>query len=436
MRKKLNNGNMTLMREGWTALALFMVVVMLFAAPTWAQENDAAAADATAVEGDVVVDDIPPEPEEPEEAPRVRIDRYDTSVQIFSGLTVRENEVYRDAVVILGPLTVHGEVEGDAVAVGGPVEVTGTVGGELVSVGGNVTLGPDAEVGQLVNIGGDLDKHQDAVVHDEIQNVGSGFSIEIDGDDIEIGTDDIGRRVREHVHERVRSPFYRIAKFFGGLAWKLVSFAFLVFLLAVAAVLAPKLLDRAESKLQDEGWKAALAGFLAVIGFVPALIAGTLLLVITIVGIFLIPIFVPLVALAFVAALVVGFAASAQAVGSLVASRFNWNAESRFVRIALGAAALYVIGFIGWMLGMMPFMGPVAWLMKLVGGVIVAIAWITGLGALLLAAFDPPQGNAQSPAQTLAQPAPPPVPDFDDDSSSADDQTPALGGETGGQEAE
>ncbi len=357
------------------------------------------------------------EPEAPDEPATVRINRHDTSVQIFSGLTVKENEIYNEAVAILGPLNVYGIVKGDAVAVGGPVEVTGKVGGELVSIGGPVHLGPEAEVGKLVNIGGTLDQDEGAVIHGAIQEIGgSGFSIEIDGDKIKFGDDEIEERISERIHERLdrvherRGRGYRkTARFFGGLAWSLVSMALLLFLLAVAAVLAPRLIDRAEVKTRIDPWKSAVAGFLALVGFVPAMVAGIIFLVISVVGILLIPVFVPLMLLALVAGVIVGFAAVAQRVGGLVSGRFGWS-FGRVPTIAVGAIAIYAIWLIGKLLSWIPILG---WGTELIGCLIVIIAWTVGLGALLLAAFDPPRGDDEVGGATddeplVSTPAPPP----------------------------
>lgn len=354
---------------------------------------------------------IPAAPEEPDR-PRARVHRYDTSVQIFSGLTVEENEIYEEAVAIMGPLNIYGTVSGDAVAVGGPVEVTGTVGGELVSIGGPVYLGPTARVGRLVNVGGSLTKDEGAVVEDAIEDHGtSGFSINISDGGVRIDEDarDEADRDRDRDAERRRSRrhavgvYQDIGDFVAGVISNFVLLMLLVFVLAVAAVLAPKLIDRTVVKLTTDPWKAAVAGVLAEIGFLPALVAGCIFLVISIVGIFLLPAFVPLMFLALAVAFVLGFASVSQYVGALVADRFEWSLPGRVPRIALGAVALHLIWLLGWLLGLLPgVLEALGWGTWIIGGLIVFIAWTTGLGALLLAAFDPPR------AESVAEQAPPP----------------------------
>lgn len=356
----------------------------------------------------------PIEPVEPAEAPR-RVNRYDTSVQIFSGLTVHEDEIYEEAVAIMGPLTVHGTVEGDAVAIGGPVEITGTVGGELVSVGGPVHLASTARVNKLVNVGGKLSKAEGAIVEDSIaDHGGAGFSIDLSGHGVEI-RDDEGDHVHAERDSGVRRRsrvFDSVTDFIGGLAWRAVALSLLLFALAVAAVLAPALIDRTSDKLVQDPWKATAAGLLTEIGFLPALVAGCIFLAISIVGLFLLPVFIPLMLLALLAAFIVGFAAVAQRIGRLIADRFEWDLSGRVTQIAVGVAGLYAICFLGWLLGALP--GPFGILATgtwVIGFLILCLAWTTGLGALLLAAFDPPQPQAvteQSP------PPPPTLPDEDE----------------------
>ena len=412
-----------------------LVLVMPLAAS--AQESPEVDADTTAADtaqapaespvpiaetGDLVVEEVEVEaPPEPVEPARPRINRYDTSVQIFSGLTVDADEVYEEAVAIMGPLTIHGVVEGDAVAIGGPVEVSGVVEGELVSIGGPVHLTETAHVGRLVNVGGKLTREEGSVVEDAIEDhASSGFSINIEDGGVHIESDDDRERTRGRVHrnhrEYARVGFYeRAGEFFAAMIGNLVALALLIFMLAVAAVLAPRLIDRTRIKLATDPWKAAVAGVLTEIGFLPALIAGCIFLAISIVGILLLPAFIPLMFLALMAAALVGFAAVSQHVGEMVVNRFEWNLPGRVPTIAVGAVALHIMWWLGFVLGLLP--GPLSMIGVLtvaVGVVISFIAWTTGLGALLLAAFDPPA------AVESTQPPPPPLPVIDEDEPTAD----------------
>jgi uncharacterized RDD family membrane protein YckC len=88
-------------------------------------------------------------------AQSVRIDSDDffrigrrNVVRLWQDFVLRQGEVARDVIVILGSTTIAGSVEGDVVAVLGPVnlESTAAVEGSLVVVGGNATISDGAQI--------------------------------------------------------------------------------------------------------------------------------------------------------------------------------------------------------------------------------------------------------------------------------------------------
>ena len=77
-----------------------------------------------------------------------------------------------EAVAVLGNMTVNGEVGGEVVTVLGDVTVNGEVGGEVVTVLGDVTLGETAIIhGDLITIGGHLNRAAGAVVNGNVQEI-------------------------------------------------------------------------------------------------------------------------------------------------------------------------------------------------------------------------------------------------------------------------
>ncbi len=58
----------------------------------------------------------------------------------------RGENVFGNAVAVMGPTTVDGSVDGNAVAVMGRTTINGTVRGNAVAVLGNLTLGPKSHV--------------------------------------------------------------------------------------------------------------------------------------------------------------------------------------------------------------------------------------------------------------------------------------------------
>ena len=72
----------------------------------------------------------------------------DRSFVVFTGrLDVAAGEVFQDAVIFDGDVTVDGDVLGDVVAFNGDVTVSGTVGGNVMALSGRVTLTTGAQIG-------------------------------------------------------------------------------------------------------------------------------------------------------------------------------------------------------------------------------------------------------------------------------------------------
>lgn len=78
------------------------------------------------------------------------------------------NETSQEMVTILGNAIVDGHVQGECVTILGNVTVNGRVDGELVCILGQVTLGPHAEIhGEVIAVGGRIDSAPGAVIHGE-----------------------------------------------------------------------------------------------------------------------------------------------------------------------------------------------------------------------------------------------------------------------------
>ncbi|MGH8289696.1 MAG: RDD family protein [Steroidobacteraceae bacterium] len=85
-------------------------------------------------------------------------------VSVF-GSTIANGDVSDSAVAVLGDLSVNGHVSQEAVAVLGDVYINGKVDGDVTAVLGSVTLGPQAVInGQLTEVLGTLHQSPTAVV--------------------------------------------------------------------------------------------------------------------------------------------------------------------------------------------------------------------------------------------------------------------------------
>jgi hypothetical protein len=226
----------------------------------------------------------------------------------------------------------------DAVAVGGSVYVEGIVDGDAVAVGGTVHLGENAVVhGDAVTIGGSVVEAEGAMIYGTTVDVSS-----INFDDIFDGKD-------------FMNGFHGIPR---GLRFiPLIGLFALVLLLTI---LMPKELGKVATIVKNEPVIMFLYGLLGVILIVPI----ALMLVISIIGIALIPIEM----LAVFLASLIGYIAVAIIIGKKILRALKNDDPNIILSAVLGVLLL-------WLVGLIPF----------AGGFVKGIACITGLGAVIIA---------------------------------------------------
>ncbi|RMF11166.1 MAG: hypothetical protein D6762_00005 [Candidatus Neomarinimicrobiota bacterium] len=224
------------------------------------------------------------------------------------------------------------------ISIGGDVQIFGEITESAVSFGGDVYLGPSARVqGDVVSIGGHIYPEPGA---------------EIDGDLVEMSP-------FHWRHHFGFSPFYP-----GPLHY--LAFLPLIGFLAVGILLAllfPETFVTLGNRLEVEPGKALLYGLGQSLFFVPVLI----FLVITIVGIALIPI----VVVAVVLAGFLGYFISASLVGRRLLQGLHQSQSSLLIQVVLGLLLLAVLGWV-------PFLG----------GLIKALAFLLGFGVVGMAVLD------------------------------------------------
>ncbi len=226
----------------------------------------------------------------------------------------------------------------DAVSIGGSVYVDGIVDGDAVAVGGTIHLGEDAIIhGDAVTVGGSIEESESSMIYGSTVDVTS-FDFEGIFDDINIFDG----------HRRIPRGL------------KFIPLIGLIALVLLLTVLIPRELGTVASKIKNEPVIMFLWGLLGIILIVPLAV----MLLISIVGIALIPIEI----LAIFLASVIGYIAVATILGKNLLRALKNNNPSVIVSAVLGILIL-------WLLGLIPFFG---WIIKMV-------AWITGFGAVIVA---------------------------------------------------
>ncbi|HJN46354.1 MAG: hypothetical protein CL477_14380 [Acidobacteria bacterium] len=303
--------------------------------------------------------------------------------------------VYRD-IVRVGRrvhVAVDEQVRGDVVVIGGSLRVDGEVRGEITVIGGSAEFGPEAIARREVNIiGGRLTNEPGARFLRGVNDVSF--------DMIDFDFSDFGGFPRIRLPRPSRQVFRSL-----DLVGTLVRFAFFGLLGSVVLLVAAGSSERVARRVALEPVKAGFVGFLAQLLFVPLLVTGILLLVVTIIGIPLL-VLVPVVLVAALLVMVLGFTGVAQGVGQLFGGGAGHSQRSAFVLLWLGLVIVMAPTLFGEVLGLMggPF-GFFAVMLGITGFVVEYVAWTTGMGAVILNRFD-----GASPAGPDVPP--PPVPEL------------------------
>lgn len=261
-------------------------------------------------------------------------------VNIGGSVHILPNEVVKDAVAIGGSLHVEGTVTGDAVCIGGSLSIssTGEVYGDTVCIGGSIKIDPNAKLyGERVSIG-------------TIRGIDFGKFF--------------GQKVTHH-------RFFPFRYLFFITLFNIIYFCATI----LAIVLVPERIQLISDTIYQVPGKSFATGIAAAILFIPLL----LFLLITCIGIPLIPVAIIVAIIAWL----LGYASIALLIGTRF---FHSKSQTLFWIALLGVLVLVIIKYI-------PFIG---WLL-------VFIFELTGFGGVILTKFGKPK-------KILPVPPVPPVP--------------------------
>lgn len=387
----------------WMALALATLVSSV---------SIAAAQDSTAA------DDLAREVEE-------QLDRIDSNAEELGARTSAESaagneelweeyQQYRDMagdeqhaaerVEIGGSIVVkEGEaIDGDVVAVGGRVDVYGRIGGDVVAIGGDVELHDGAVVeGDAVSVGGRVVSDGTAIV--EGQRVSVDLGIPFTGMGWGFG---IPHRERP-----------RLLSFGFSLAWMIAAVIFSVIFYAVSG----KRLEVVSRRVDAEPGQSFLIGLLAAFGTPFGLLISIILLAVTVIGIFLLPILVIALVLMWTGAFVAVSLAVGRRLANARASTDDLTpSHSPYQQLVIGVLVLYAPALFASILGIDgSFLRPFSVVFGVLGKFVLIFATVLGYGAILTSRFgtsvrgegtSPPYAMSGAPTGGVVLPPPPPPP--------------------------
>jgi len=259
------------------------------------------------------------------------------------------NDIVSNGHLVIG----EGKTVGNAVAYGGGLEVLGHVEGDAVAYGGGVHLGQHAEVdGDVTAFGGGITREDGA---------------QVGGDEVAFGGGEIGRVVaatipkmmhaERHEHHESREPSHG-----GSLPMFLVWFAVLFGSGFLAMMFAPERVRLLGAELRREPLRCGITGMLGGVLGLPAL---TVMLVITVIGILVVPVLWVVVA----AGCLMGVAALANEIGARLPAFRNVR-KTQAVVLASGVLLIELVGLI-----------------PIVGGLTQAAIAFLALGAVIRSRF-------------------------------------------------
>jgi hypothetical protein len=285
-------------------------------------------------------------------------------VRVGQSLTINADEIVTgDAVVVGGNLDIYGKVAGDAVVVGGTLHVHsgGRVAGDAVAVGGTVVRDTGAAVdGKHVSIGAGVDKLLPWGWYHKQASVAEGLAQAL----VE------------------------------GLVRMVLGFlAILVFVDLFGART-----ERIRRRLEEDPFRSGLVGFLSMI-LIPI---AVIVLVISCLGILLLPVLGFLI----VAAIAWGLAVSSLVTGRTLGIRLFPGERADRWHALLGLVILYAANFAGSLL--LSFGGPIrflGWTLLIAGKTILVFAVLLGFGAVAWTRFG--RKGKEEVVQEAAPPASP-----------------------------
>ncbi len=236
----------------------------------------------------------------------------------------------------------EGQQVDNAVVLGGQITVNGLVEKNVLAIAGSVVLTRNAVVrGKVIVIGGVIARGSGSLVYGDITEVNSAT-------------------LSEAMHSAMRGELKGWS-----LILNIISLCFFAIILIVALImtlLIPRSLALIANAIQTSKLKSLLLGILATLMIVPFF----MLLAISIIGIFLIP----LAFTAIVLAAIIGFIAFSSLLGNFIITRIFPGYKKSLVKETLVGVSLL------WLLGWIPFY---------IGMLIKVLAITFGLGGVLLA---------------------------------------------------
>jgi hypothetical protein len=258
------------------------------------------------------------------------------------------------------------EVTDAVVVVGGSVTIDGRVRDGVVVVGGNIHLSSTADVrGDVVLVGGQITRDAGSQLVGGVNYVSFG---------------DWSRRNFGWL------PSVRFGEMgrWLSLAGTVARVSVLGILMAMMLIVARAPVARVGRAALAEPLRAFVVGLATEIFFIPLLIAASIGLAITIIGIPFVALLIPVAIVILLFAFVLGFTSLACRLGEWIEDRLGWQPGNAFLATAIGFVVLLMPTLVARFLNVASVdMGPLTWGLVMIGLTVEFVAWTIGLGAAI-----------------------------------------------------
>ena len=259
------------------------------------------------------------------------------------------------------------EVTDAVIVVGGSATIDGRVRDGVVVVGGDLHLSSTADVrGDVVLVGGRIQRDAGAQLLGGVNYVSFGdWSRHNFGWFPEVRFGEVGRWL--------------------GLAATVARVSVLGVLMAMMLIVARAPVARVGRAAFAEPLRALVIGFAAEILFVPVLIAASIGLAITIIGIPFVAALVPIAIVLAVFAFVLGFTALACRLGEWIEDRLGWQPGNAFVATTIGFIVLLSPTLLARLITVASIdVAPLTFVLVAFGLTVEFVAWTMGVGAAII----------------------------------------------------
>jgi hypothetical protein len=291
-----------------------------------------------------------------------------TRIAVGQDVRIERDEEVTDAVVVIGGnLTIDGRVRDGVFVAGGDIYLSSTadVRGELVVAGGQITRDAGARhVGRVSYIS-------------------------------------FGNWWRDNWGWWGTIRFGEAGRWLS-LVGTVARVSVLALLMAMILAVARAPVARAGRAALAEPLRAFLVGLAAEIFFIPFLVAASIGLAITIIGIPFVAILVPIAIVLAVFAFLLGFTALACRLGERVEDRLGWQPGNAFVATTIGFVMLLGPTMLARVVDLAEWGGPLAVVLMAVALTVEFVAWTLGVGAAIITGLGrwytvPPPISVQPP---------------------------------------